>query len=110
GSSGSGKSTIISLLERFYDPINGSILLDGVDIKNINIQSLRRQIGLVGQEPVLFAETIRVNIGWGGDPMESEPSLDDIIESCKKSNAHDFIDELPKKYDTIVGEKGSLLS
>ncbi|CAG8839927.1 24510_t:CDS:2, partial [Racocetra persica] len=101
GSSGSGKSTIVSLLERFYDPINGSILLDGVDIKNINIQSLRRQIGLVGQEPVLFAETIRVNVGWGGDPMESEPSLDDIIESCKKSNAHDFIDELPKKYDTI---------
>ncbi|CAG8467342.1 5545_t:CDS:10 [Racocetra persica] len=110
GSSGSGKSTIISLLERFYDPISGSILLDGVDIKNINIKSLRRQIGLVGQEPVLFAETIKTNVGWGGDTMESEPSLDDIIESCKKSNAHDFIDELPKKYDTIVGEKGSLLS
>ncbi|CAG8490812.1 6915_t:CDS:10 [Gigaspora margarita] len=110
GSSGSGKSTIISLLERFYDPINGSILLDGIDIKDINIKSLRRQIGLVGQEPVLFAESIKVNIGWGGDPMESEPNLSDIMDACKKSNAHDFIDELPKKYDTVVGEKGSLLS
>ncbi|RIB22625.1 P-glyco protein ABCB5 [Gigaspora rosea] len=110
GSSGSGKSTIISLLERFYDPINGSILLDGVDIKDINIKSLRRQIGLVGQEPVLFAESIKVNIGWGGDPMAPAPNLSDIIDACKKSNAHDFIDELPKKYDTVVGEKGSLLS
>ncbi|CAG8746727.1 13545_t:CDS:10, partial [Gigaspora rosea] len=110
GSSGSGKSTIISLLERFYDPINGSILLDGVDVKDINIKSLRRQIGLVGQEPVLFAESIKVNIGWGGDPMAPAPNLSDIIDACKKSNAHDFIDELPKKYDTVVGEKGSLLS
>ncbi|CAG8499839.1 12693_t:CDS:10, partial [Cetraspora pellucida] len=103
GSSGSGKSTIVGLLERFYDPTSGSILLDDVDIKNINIKSLRRQIGLVGQEPVLFAKSIKVNVGWGGDPMESEPTLDDIIEACKKSNAHDFIDVLPKKYDTIVG-------
>ncbi|CAG8807783.1 5445_t:CDS:2, partial [Cetraspora pellucida] len=110
GSSGSGKSTIVNLLERFYDPTSGSILLDDVDIKNINIKSLRRQIGLVGQEPVLFSESIKVNVGWGGDPMESDPTLDDIIEACKKSNAHDFINELPKKYDTIVGEKGSLLS
>ncbi|CAG8596178.1 9116_t:CDS:10, partial [Ambispora leptoticha] len=110
GSSGSGKSTIISLLERFYDPISGSIILDGEDIKDINIKSLRTQIGLVGQEPVLFPETIAQNIKWGGVPDEKEPTLEDIIDVCKKANAHEFIEELPEKYNTLVGEKGSLLS
>ncbi|CAG8553074.1 9962_t:CDS:10, partial [Ambispora gerdemannii] len=110
GSSGSGKSTIVGLLERFYDPISGSILLDGDDIKDINIKSLRTQIGLVGQEPVLFPETIAQNIKWGGMPNEKEPSLEEVIEVCKKANANEFIEELPDKYDTLVGEKGSLLS
>ncbi|CAI2169154.1 2825_t:CDS:10 [Funneliformis geosporum] len=110
GTSGSGKSTIVGLLERFYDPIEGQILLDGEDIKRINIKSLRAQIGLVGQEPVLFPESIRQNIAWGANPDGPEPSLKDIIEACKKSNAHEFIDELPQKYDTDVGEKGSLMS
>ncbi|CAB4481222.1 uncharacterized protein OCT59_003157 [Rhizophagus irregularis] len=110
GSSGSGKSTIVGLLERFYNPISGSITLDGEDIKNLNVKSLRTQIGLVGQEPVLFPESIKQNVFWGADPSEKEPTLDDVIEACKKSNAHDFINELPKKYDTLVGEKGALLS
>ncbi|KAG9292639.1 hypothetical protein G9A89_007011 [Geosiphon pyriformis] len=110
GSSGSGKSTVVSLLERFYDPIDGQISLDDEDIKNINIKSLRSLIGLVGQEPVLFPQSIAQNIRWGGLPDEKEPTLDEIIESCKKSNAHEFIDELPDKYETLVGEKGALLS
>ncbi|CAG8462314.1 5329_t:CDS:10 [Acaulospora colombiana] len=110
GPSGSGKSTVVGLLERFYDAANGSITFDGVDIKDINIKSLRTQIGLVGQEPILFPESIKRNIMWGGDPSEKEPNLEDVIEACKKSNAHEFINELPMKYDTLVGEKGALLS
>jgi ABC-type multidrug transport system fused ATPase/permease subunit len=110
GTSGSGKSTIIGLLERFYDPIEGQILLDGEDIKNINIKSLRSQIGLVGQEPVLFPTSIRQNIAWGANADIPEPSLEEIIEVCKKANASDFINELPQKYNTDVGEKGSLMS
>ncbi|GBB93060.1 hypothetical protein RclHR1_02100009 [Rhizophagus clarus] len=110
GTSGSGKSTIIGLLERFYDPIEGQILLDGEDIKSINIKSLRSQIGLVGQEPVLFPTSVRQNIAWGANTDMSEPSLEEVIEACKKSNANDFINELPQKYDTDVGEKGSLMS
>ncbi|RIA99770.1 ATP-binding cassette transporter [Glomus cerebriforme] len=110
GTSGSGKSTIVGLLERFYDPIEGQILLDGENIKDINIRSLRSQIGLVGQEPVLFPKSVRQNIAWGVNADMPEPSLEEVIEACKKSNAHDFINELPQKYDTDVGEKGSLMS
>ncbi|GBB85298.1 hypothetical protein RclHR1_11860005 [Rhizophagus clarus] len=111
GSSGSGKSTIIGLLERFYDPIEGEILIDGVPIKEWNLKTLRGFIGLVGQEPVLFQNTIRQNIAWGKISEEDkEVTLEEIKEVCKKSNAYDFINELPKKYDTLVGEKGSLLS
>ncbi|CAG8491139.1 uncharacterized protein OCT59_020189 [Rhizophagus irregularis] len=110
GTSGSGKSTIVGLLERFYDPIEGQILLDGEDIKNINVKSLRSQIGLVGQEPVLFPTSVRQNIAWGAKMDMPEPSLEEIIEACKKANATDFINELPQKYDTDVGEKGSLMS
>ncbi|RHZ83267.1 hypothetical protein Glove_99g187 [Diversispora epigaea] len=110
GSSGSGKSTIVGLLERFYDPTNGSILLDGQEIKNINVKSLRSQIGLVGQEPVLFPESIRQNVAWGCVSDDKEPNLDEVIEACKKSNADTFIKDLPKGYDTNVGDQGSLLS
>ncbi|CAG8619895.1 11160_t:CDS:10, partial [Diversispora eburnea] len=110
GSSGSGKSTIVALLERFYNPTNGSILLDGEDIEKINVKSLRSQIGLVGQEPVLFPKSIRENVAWGEISDDKKPSLDEVIEACKKSNAHEFIKDLPKSYDTEVGDKGSLLS
>ncbi|KAG9306772.1 hypothetical protein G9A89_005672 [Geosiphon pyriformis] len=110
GSSGSGKSTIISLLERFYDPISGSVSLDGVDLKNVNIQSLRTQIGLVGQEPVLFPESIAQNIKWGGISDGPEPTLEEVIEASKKANAHEFVIDLPDQYNSMVGEKGALLS
>ncbi|CAG8451736.1 11792_t:CDS:10 [Diversispora eburnea] len=110
GSSGSGKSTIVGLLERFYNPLKGQIFIDGEDIKNINIKSMRSKIGLVGQEPVLFPQTIKQNVAWGAVPDDPEPTLDEIIDACKKSNAHEFIMDLPDKYETEVGEKGSLMS
>jgi ABC-type multidrug transport system fused ATPase/permease subunit len=111
GSSGSGKSTIVGLLERFYDPIEGEILIDGIPIKDWNLKTLRGFIGLVGQEPVLFQDTIKQNIAWGKiTEGDKGVSLEEIIEVCKKSNAYDFINELPNKYDTLVGEKGALLS
>ena len=79
-------------------------------IKSLNIKSLRTQIGLVGQEPILFPESIKQNILLGADPAGKDASLRDVIEACKKSNVHEFINELPNKYDTLVGEKGALLS
>ncbi|CAD6237270.1 unnamed protein product [Miscanthus lutarioriparius] len=107
GESGSGKSTIIALLERFYDPDSGRISLDGVEIKSLKISWLRDQMGLVGQEPVLFNDTIRANITYGkhGDVIEEE-----VMAVAKAANAHEFISSLPQGYDTMVGEKGIQLS
>ncbi|KAL6124504.1 hypothetical protein ACLB2K_077016 [Fragaria x ananassa] len=107
GESGSGKSTIIGLIERFYDPDTGRILLDGVEIHKFKINWLRQQIGLVGQEPILFNESIRTNIAYGkqGDATEEE-----IIAATKASNAHNFLSSLPQGYDTSVGERGVQLS
>ncbi|KXN72414.1 P-loop containing nucleoside triphosphate hydrolase protein [Conidiobolus coronatus NRRL 28638] len=115
GMSGSGKSTTIQLLERFYDPIKGQVLLDGIDTKELNLKWLRRQLGLVSQEPVLFSGTIFTNVAAGliGTPLEFadiEKQKEAIIEACKMANAHDFIAALPKQYDTDVGERGFLLS
>ncbi|KAI6166370.1 P-loop containing nucleoside triphosphate hydrolase protein [Pisolithus thermaeus] len=115
GASGSGKSTIISLVERFYDPLSGTVRLDGVDLRDLNIKWLRTQIGLVSQEPVLFATTIRANVAYGliGTPYEhaSEDEKFKLIkEACIKSNADDFIGKLAQGYDTMVGEHGFLLS
>ena len=115
GASGSGKSTIISLVERFYDPREGSIKLDGYDLKDLNLKWLRNQIGLVSQEPVLFATTIRDNVGHGliGTIHEnaSEEEKDVLIkEACVKANADGFISKLPEGYSTLVGERGFLLS
>ncbi|KUF91783.1 Endothelin-converting enzyme 1 [Phytophthora nicotianae] len=106
GASGGGKSTLISLLERFYDPQEGSILLDGRDVKTLNVKWLRSQIGLVSQEPVLFATTIFENIAAGGN----EISRDQVMAAAKLANAHNFIMSLPEQYDTLVGEKGVSLS
>ena len=106
GPSGGGKSTTISMLERFYDPTAGSITLDGTDIREINVRWLRDQIGLVSQEPVLFARTIKENIGYGMTGATEEQ----IISVAKSANAHDFIMQFPNGYETQVGDKGAQLS
>lgn len=98
GGSGSGKSTIISLLERFYDPVKGDILLDGYDIKRLQLKWLRSQMGLVNQEPVLFATSIKENILLGRE----ESPMELVISAAKAANAHDFIIKLPEGYETQV--------
>ncbi|NXN07396.1 ABCBB protein, partial [Indicator maculatus] len=106
GASGAGKSTAIQLIQRFYDPTDGMITLDGHDIRSLNIQWLRSQIGVVEQEPVLFATTIAENIRYGRD----EATMDDIIKAAKQANAYSFIMDLPQQFDTHVGEGGGQLS
>lgn len=107
GESGSGKSTVISLIERFYDPDSGRVFLDHVPLQKFKISWLRQQLGLVGQEPILFNETIRDNIAYGKQGGATE---DEIIAAAKASNAHNFISSLPQGYDTSVGERGVQLS
>ncbi|WCJ27336.1 ABC transporter B family member 9 [Euphorbia peplus] len=107
GESGSGKSTVISLVERFYDPDSGHVYIDNVEIKQFKLQWLRQQMGLVGQEPVLFNETIRDNIAYG---KQGEVTEDEILTATKAANAHGFISSLPHGYDTSVGERGVQLS
>ncbi|RUP12588.1 ATP-binding cassette sub-family B member 10, mitochondrial [Jimgerdemannia flammicorona] len=106
GQSGSGKSTIGSLLLRFYDPAQGSILINGTDIRDLNLKWWREQIGLVSQEPVLFAGTIAENISYG----RAGATVDRIREAAIKANCQGFIDAFPDKYDTFVGERGISLS
>ncbi|ORZ28896.1 P-loop containing nucleoside triphosphate hydrolase protein [Lobosporangium transversale] len=110
GHSGSGKSTIIGLVERFYDPLSGTVTLDGVEIKDWNVTYLRDTIGIVSQEPVLFNASIKQNIIYGIRKDQAVPTDKEIEEACRLSNAHDFIMKLPEKYNTMVGEKGALLS
>nr|CAB3450020.1 unnamed protein product [Digitaria exilis] len=98
GSSGSGKSTVFALLQRFYDPSAGVVALDGVDIRQLRLKWLRAQMGLVSQEPVLFATTIRENILFGKEDATEE----EVIAAAKAANAHDFISQLPQGYDTQV--------
>lgn len=106
GLSGAGKTTIINLLSRFYDSTSGKITIDGIDIREVSLPSLRSQIGLVTQELILFNDTVRNNIAYGLE----EISLDRIKEVAKAAKAHDFIMKLPKEYDSIIGEKGTLVS
>ncbi len=106
GSSGAGKSTLVDLLPRFFDPTGGAIYFDGIDLREIKIASLRKQIGIVTQEIVLFNETVRNNIAYG----LSDCPLEKIVESAKAANAHNFIIELPQGYDTVIGERGTKLS
>ncbi|XP_011482527.1 bile salt export pump [Oryzias latipes] len=106
GPSGAGKSTAIQLIQRFYDPLEGMVTLDGHDIRGLNIQWLRSLIGIVEQEPVLFATTIAENIRYGRPGV----SMDDIINAAKEANAYNFIMDLPQKFDTLVGEGGGQMS
>ncbi|XP_065439383.1 ATP-dependent translocase ABCB1-like isoform X5 [Chrysemys picta bellii] len=106
GSSGCGKSTAIQLLQRFYDPVQGEITLDGRDIRTLNIKWLREHIGLVSQEPILFATTIADNIRCGREGITDY----EIEKAAKKANAFDFISRLPEKFNTMVGERGAQLS
>uniref|UniRef100_M8CEX9 ABC transporter B family member 1 n=1 Tax=Aegilops tauschii TaxID=37682 RepID=M8CEX9_AEGTA len=106
GSSGSGKSTVVSLIERFYDPSSGQIMLDGVELKDLKLRWLRSQIGLVSQEPALFATSIRENLLLGRE----EASQVEMEEAARVANAHSFIIKLPDGYDTQVGERGLQLS
>ena len=98
GQSGSGKSTVIALLERFYDPLAGEVLIDGVNIKDLQLKWLRRQIGLVSQEPALFATSIKENIMYGKDGASEE----EVMEAAKSANAYNFVSQLPQGFDTQV--------
>ncbi|MFS8011200.1 putative ABC-type xenobiotic transporter [Helianthus anomalus] len=107
GQSGSGKSTIIGLIERFYDPMNGVVKVDGRDIRSYHLRTLRKFIALVSQEPALFASTIRENITYGASKEVCES---EIVEAAKAANAHDFITVLKDGYDTWCGNQGVQLS
>ncbi len=106
GRTGAGKTTLMSLLIRFYDPRRGRILLDGIDIRDLKLHSLRGQISVVLQEPMLFSGTIAENIRYG----RLDASIDEIEEAARAANAHDFISRLPKGYETVLGERGAQLS
>ncbi|CAO3664639.1 unnamed protein product [Rhizopus stolonifer] len=106
GSSGSGKSTIGSLLLRYYDPLNGQVSVDNTNVKDINLRWWREQIGVVSQEPTLFAGTIAENIAYGRE----DASMEDIIEAATKANCSSFINTFPDEYNTMVGERGVSLS
>ncbi|KAJ4960390.1 hypothetical protein NE237_020300 [Protea cynaroides] len=106
GGSGSGKSTVIALLERFYDPLHGMILLDRVAIDKLQLKWLRSQMGLVSQEPALFATSIKENILFG----KEDATMDEVVAAAKAANVHNFISQLPQRYDTQVGERGVQMS
>jgi len=106
GPSGGGKTTLVSLLPRFYDPKSGRVKIDGIDVRHVTLASLRSQIGLVTQETFLFNDTVRTNIALGRPAAE----FPEIVEAAKLANAHTFISRLPKGYDTVIGEQGNTLS
>jgi ABC-type multidrug transport system fused ATPase/permease subunit len=106
GSTGAGKSTLLDLVPRFYDVIEGGVTIDGNDVRNVTLESLRKQIGIVNQETLLFNQTIQYNISYG-NPQKSQ---EEIIKAAKAANAHDFIMAQPQGYQTVVGDQGSLLS
>ena len=106
GPTGAGKSTLVSLLPRFYDPQEGRILIDGVDIRTLTLRSLRQQISIVLQEPLLFSSTVADNIRYG----RLDATMNEIVDAATKANAHDFIMRLPQQYETPLGERGAQLS
>jgi len=106
GGTGSGKSSVINLIPRFYDPQKGRITIDGIDIRQVTLRSLRKQIGIVPQETFLFSDTVRNNIAFG----RPDASFEEVVEAAKAAQAHEFISKLPKGYETRVGERGIGLS
>jgi ABC-type multidrug transport system fused ATPase/permease subunit len=106
GPTGAGKTTLMSLLPRFYDPKQGRILLDGIDTRKLKVESLRAQISVVLQEPLLFSGTIADNIRYG----RLEASMDEVMQAARDANAHEFITGLPEQYETMLGERGAKLS
>jgi subfamily B ATP-binding cassette protein MsbA len=106
GTSGAGKSTLVNLLARFYDPVEGRVLIDGGNLRDVTLRSLRRQIGLVPQDTVLFAGTIRDNIAYA----RPDASLEEVIAASRAANAHEFISDLREGYDTLLGDDGLQLS
>jgi ATP-binding cassette subfamily B protein/subfamily B ATP-binding cassette protein MsbA len=106
GPTGAGKSTLVSLLPRFYDPQSGRVTIDGVDIREFQLKSLRRNIAMVLQPPLVFPFSIRENIAYG----RPEASLEDIITAAKVAQVHDFVEQLPGKYETMISEQGFTLS
>jgi ATP-binding cassette subfamily B protein len=106
GVSGAGKSTLVSLILRFYDPVEGSISIDGVDIRDYRCDSLRREIGIVQQDSLLFGTTIRENIAYGKAGATDE----EIVAAARAANAHEFVIQLERGYDTVIGERGANLS
>ncbi len=106
GQSGAGKTTLVNLICRFYDVTSGAIRIDGVDVRDLSMEEIRKQIGIVLQQPFLFQGTIAENIAYG----KANATREEIIRAAKAANAHDFITRLPEGYDTIVGEGGTGLS
>jgi ATP-binding cassette subfamily B protein len=106
GPTGSGKTTLVNLIPRFYDVSSGGVLVDGKDVRMVELVSLRKQIGIVLQTSLLFSSTVKENIAYG----RPEASLDEVIEVAKAAQAHEFIQKLSNGYDTVVGERGVTLS
>ncbi|MDD5116769.1 MAG: ABC transporter ATP-binding protein [Candidatus Omnitrophica bacterium] len=106
GPSGTGKSTLVDLIPRFYDPQEGKVLIDGLDVRDFRLSSLRNQIGIVSQETILFNDTIRANIAYG----KLDASDKEIEDAARRANAHDFIVKCPQGYDTIIGDRGVKIS
>lgn len=106
GESGSGKSTIVQLIDRFYDPTSGGILINGTDLKELNLEAYRRQIGYVGQEPVMFSMTIRENMLFS----KEEATEDEIVQALKSANAWEFVVKMENGLDTFIGSGGAQIS
>jgi len=106
GATGSGKSSIINLIPRFYDITDGKLTIDGFDVRDLKLESLRKHVGIVHQETFLFSATIKENIAYG----RANPTVEEIVSAAKSAEAHEFIESLPEGYDTVIGERGSTLS
>jgi len=106
GASGAGKTTLFNLIPRFYDPTGGAVTIDGQDVRRGTLKSLRDQIGLVTQETFLFNDTVANNIAYG----KPGASREEVVDAAKRAHAHEFVAQMPKQYDTVIGESGMKLS